>query len=67
MPRKPGEARTPSLLLTYDEVVAVLGADALNEAIAGGRLHPIPLNDRPGAPSMFRRSAVERLVRRQDE
>jgi hypothetical protein len=51
----------PSLLVTYYEAGKILGVDQLDEAIATGRLRPIRLNDRPGAPSMFPRSLVERL------
>jgi hypothetical protein len=54
----------PSLLVSYAEAENIIGADILNQAIAAGRIRAIPLNDRPGAPSMFPRSVVERIRRR---
>ena len=51
-----------TLLIDYAKTEKILGADRLNQMIANGRLRPIPLNSRPGAPR-FRRSMVERLAR----
>jgi hypothetical protein len=53
----------PSLLVSYAEAEKICGADILNQAIADGRIRAFTLNDRPGAPSVFPRSVVERLRR----
>jgi hypothetical protein len=53
----------PSLLVSYAEAENIIGADVLNQAIADGRIRAFTLNDRPGAPSVFPRSVVERLRR----
>jgi hypothetical protein len=50
-------------VLGYLEAAELLGLDRLNGLIADERLIPIRLNDRPGAPSVFNRSAIERLAR----
>lgn len=43
-----------TLLVRYEVAAEIVGGvDRLNEHIVAGRLKPIPLNDRPGAPSMF--------------
>ena len=53
----------PSLLVSYAEAEKIVGTDILNQAIADGRIRAFTLNDRPGAPSVFPRSVVERLRR----
>ena len=56
-----------SLLVGYLEAATIVGGiDALNEFIARGALAPIRLNDRPGAPSMFPRSLLERVGARSE-
>jgi hypothetical protein len=52
-----------SLLVSYLKACAIAGTDRIDAAIAAGRLKPIPLNDRSGAPKLFPRSQVERLRR----
>jgi hypothetical protein len=53
-----------SLLVTYAEAAQIVGGtDVLNAHIANGLLKPTRVNDRPGAPSLFPRSMVERLAR----
>lgn len=54
----------PSLLVSYVEAQRIVGADVLDQALADGRIRAFPLNDKPGAASMFVRSAVARLAGR---
>jgi hypothetical protein len=53
-----------SLLVGYIEAATIVGGiDMLNEHIIAGRLRAITVNDRPGSPSLFPRSVLERLAR----
>jgi hypothetical protein len=40
-----------SLLITDKDAAEIIGREKLDKAIASGKLTPIRLNDRPGAPS----------------
>jgi hypothetical protein len=55
----------PSLLITYAKACAIAGTDRIDAAIAAGKIKPVPFNTKPGAPSLFPRSLVERLARRE--
>ena len=52
------------MLVEYLEAVEIVGdRKKLDEAIAQGQVKAVPLNDKPNAASMFRRSSIERLAR----
>jgi len=61
-------SRPESFLVTDREAADLLGgADVLDAHIGAGRVKAIPLNDRPGSPTMFPRSVIERLAARREK